>query len=182
MTNYLFDLDIDKIWISEEQSKEETIEYFESFNREMEKIYQFTLTYYEYLYKKRDYGNGTPMTMLEIHVLTDVDDYPGITVTEIANKWKRTTSAISQIIKYLYDMDLVYRVRNESDGKVNNLFITELGEELVLMHKHYDNIDTIKTLKSMAKEVSYKEIETFFKVAELYKNVIEGSTKYCGDD
>lgn len=39
------------------------------------------------------------MTMLEIHVLTDINDNPGITATKIANKWKRTVSAISQIIK-----------------------------------------------------------------------------------
>lgn len=182
MENNLFKMDLDNVWISEDQSEEETVEYFKVFNTEMEKIYQFTLAYYEYLYKKRDYGNGTLMTMLEIHVLTDVNDKPGITVTEIANKWKRTTSAISQIIKYLYDLGLVYRVRNENDGKVNNLFITDLGKELVLLHKHYDNIDTIKTLRRLSKEVSYEEIETFFKVVEIYKEVVENSEKYNGDE
>ncbi len=182
MEKNLFSMDIKNIWISEDQSKEETIEYFELFNNEMEKIYQFTLAYYEYLYKKRDYGNGIPMTMLEIHVLTDVNDSPGITVTEIANKWKRTTSAISQIIKYLYDMGLVYRVRNESDGKVNNLFITEHGEKLALMHKHYDNIDTVKTLKRLSKEISLEDIETFFKVIEIYRHIVEDTKKYNGDE
>ena len=122
------------------------------------------------------------MTMLEIHVLTDINDKPGITVTEIAQKWKRTTSAISQIVKYLYDMDLLYRVRNESDGKVNNLFITDLGKELVLMHKHYDNIDTIKTLKRLSKAVGYESVETFFKVIEEYRHVVEDSKKYIGED
>ena len=182
MENNLFNMKIDEIWISEEQSEDETVEYFELFNKEMEKIYQFTLTYYEYLYIKRDYGNGIPMTMLEIHVLTDINDKPGITVTEIAQKWKRTTSAISQIVKYLYDMDLVYRVRNESDGKVNNLFITDLGGELVLMHKHYDNIDTIKTLKRLSKIVGDESVETFFKVIEEYSHIVEDSKRYIGDE
>lgn len=173
----LEDLDVKDIWIDENQSLEETEELFKIFNDEMEKIYRFTLTYYEYLYDKRDYGNGEPMTMLEIHVLTDINDYPGITVTELAKKWKRTTSAISQIIRSFYDSNLVDRIRNKDDGKVNNLYIKEDGKKLVDLHKHYDNIDTVKTLKILLKSFSCEEIETFFKVAEKYSEIMEDIEK-----
>lgn len=68
--------------------------------------------------------------MLEIHALTDIIDNPGITVTEIANKWRRTTSAISQIVKMFHEEKLVRRVRNRQDGKINNLYATDKGKEL----------------------------------------------------
>lgn len=171
------DLDVKNIWIDEDQPLEESEELFKIFNDEMEKIYRFTLTYYEYLYDKRDYGNGEPMTMLEIHILTDINDHPGITVTELARKWKRTTSAISQIIRNFYESDLVDRVRNKDDGKVNNLYIKEDGKKLVDMHKHYDNIDTVKTLKTLLKFFTFEEIETFFEVADKYGEIMEDVEK-----
>lgn len=173
----IFDLDINEIWIDEDMSKEERENFFRILNNEMEKVYRFTLTFYEYLYEKRDYGNGEPLSMLEIHILTDVNDNPGMTVTELAKKWKRTTSAVSQIIKSFYDGGLIDRVRNKDDGKVNNLYITDEGKKLVDIHKHYDNIDTIKTLKTLRKEATTDEIEAFFKVAEIYGDIMEGREK-----
>lgn len=178
MEKKLFNIDLVNTWISKNETKEDIEARFKILNTEMEKVYLFTLSYYNYLYDKRDYGNGIPMTMLEIHVLTDINDNPGITVTKIANKWKRTASSISQIIKNFYDSKLIDRVRNSLDGKVNNLFITEEGEKIVRMHKYYDNIDSIKTLKKLAEKVSLEEIEAFFNVIEVYKNIIDSSTKY----
>lgn len=180
MEKTLFDLDIKNIWIEDDESEELINERFAILNKEMEIIYQFVLKYYEYLYVKRDYGTGMEFTMLEIHALTDIIDNPGITVTEIANKWRRTTSAISQIVKMFHEEKLVRRVRNRQDGKINNLYATDKGKELVRLHKHYDNVDVVKTTRSMLKQVTMEELESFYKVAEIYGNIIENSTKYNG--
>lgn len=173
----VLDINIKNIWIDNKIIKEDTENYFKLFNSEMEKLYQFVITYYDYMYTKRDYGNGTPMTMLEIHVLTDINDNPGITITELSNKWKRTTSAISQIIKMCYSLDLVERIRNKDDGKINNLFITDKGAEIVLKHKHYDNIDTIKVLKKLNETHSQEEILSFFAVLDTYKKILKNTKK-----
>ncbi len=180
MEKNLFNLDIKNIWIEEDEPEELINERFAIINKEMERMYQFVLKYYEYLYVKRDYGTGMEFTMLEIHALTDIIDNPGITVTEIANKWRRTTSAISQIVKMFHEEKLVRRVRNRQDGKINNLYATDKGKELVKLHKHYDNVDVIKTTKNMLKLVTMEELESFYKVAEIYGNLIEGATKYNG--
>lgn len=170
--NDLFGLDIKNLWIPEEESSEEIEKYYNIFNTEMEKVYQFTLSYYDSFYRKRDYGSGFPMSMLEIHVLTEINDTPGITVTKLANRWRRTTSALSQIISSFEDANLVSKIRNGEDAKVNNLFITEKGRELVLKHKQYDSVDTVKTLKKLLKDVDEEDLRSFFNVIDLYKNIL----------
>ena len=79
-----------------------------------------------------------------------------------------------------HEEKLVRRVRNRQDGKINNLYATDKGKELVKLHKHYDNVDVIKTTKNMLKLVTMEELESFYKVAEIYGNLIEGATKYNG--
>lgn len=50
MKKRLFDMDIENIWIHENETKENIESHFEILNSEMEKIYMFTLSIYEYIY------------------------------------------------------------------------------------------------------------------------------------
>lgn len=175
MKKRLTDFDLKKLWIKDDLTKEEIERYFKVFNGEMEKLYFFTQVESEYQFLKRDYGNGVPMTMLEAHVLTDINDSPGITVTEIAHKWEKTPSAISQIVKNLVHQNLVMRIRNEQNGKVNNLYITDEGQKLVLTHKQYDNVDIVKTFRRVLEHADEREIDAFFKVAEIYGKILKES-------
>ncbi|MDO5346567.1 MAG: helix-turn-helix domain-containing protein, partial [Lachnospiraceae bacterium] len=58
-------------------------------------IYQFVMRYNDYIYAEHDYGNGDPLTMIEVHTLTYIEDHPGTTVTELTNYWHKTKGAIS---------------------------------------------------------------------------------------
>ena len=121
---------------------------YKKLNGIMEAMYDFVLAYSNYYSIRRDYGTGEKFTMIEIHILTEICDNSGITVTELAEKWCRTSSAISQTVKKLIKWGFVNRISNENNGKIFHLSITEKGKELALIHKRYDNLDIIKTKKS----------------------------------
>ena len=91
---------------------------YKKLNGIMESMYDFILAYSNYYSVRRDYGSGEKFTMIEIHILTEIYDNSGITVTELAEKWCRTSSAISQTVRKLMKWGLINRVGNENNGKI----------------------------------------------------------------
>lgn len=133
-----------------------------------DKLYKFVMVYAEYINEARDYGTGQLINMVEVHTLTMIEDQPGITISELARLWNRTKSAISQNIKKLEAKGLVYRARDESDGKVFHLYPTEEGVRLSTAHKLYDNMDIMQTQNDLLKTCTIEEIDTFYKVLDAY--------------
>lgn len=91
---------VDK-WVSMDESEEIVNKRFKSLNKKSEILYNFVIAYTNYMNAKRDYGTGEELSMTEAHILTDIVDFEGITVTELSKKWRKTRSAISQTIKSL---------------------------------------------------------------------------------
>ncbi|MEX6493203.1 MarR family transcriptional regulator [Fusobacterium animalis] len=145
---------------------------YKKLNGIMEAMYDFVLAYSNYYSIRRDYGTGEKFTMIEIHILTEICDNSGITVTELAEKWCRTSSAISQTVKKLIKWGFVNRISNENNGKIFHLSITEKGKELALIHKRYDNLDIVKTKKKLLKKFTIEELIAFDKICKEYTNIL----------
>nr|WP_229050225.1 MarR family transcriptional regulator [Fusobacterium sp. 1001295B_180824_G3] len=110
--------------------------------------------------------------MIEIHILTEIYDNSGITVTKLAEKWCRTSSAISQTVRKLMKWGLINRIGNENNGKIYHLTITKKGKELALIHKKYDNLDIVKTKKKLLKKFTIEELIAFDKICKEYTNIL----------
>lgn len=162
---------IDK-WIEPDAPKEETDENYKDLNLVMDSMYRFVLSYSNYFNQRRDYGAGPELTMVEVHILTNISDNPGTTVTAIAKDWNRTTSAISQTIRKLLKQKLITRENSEENGKIYYLYTTELGEEVTLAHKRYDNIDILKTNKKLLETLTVDDLISFDKVCRLYNDLL----------
>jgi len=93
-------------------------------------------------------------------------------VTELAEKWCRTSSAISQTVRKLMKWGLINRVGNENNGKIYHLTITEKGKELALIHKKYDNLDIVKTKKKLLKKFTIEELIAFDKICKEYTDIL----------
>lgn len=145
---------------------------YEKLNGIMESMYDFVLAYSNYYSVRRDYGSGDKFTMIEIHILTEIYDKPKITVTALAEKWGRTSSAISQTVRKLMKWKLINRVENENNGKIYHLMITKKGKELVLLHKRYDNLDIVKTKKKLLKKFTIEELIAFDKICKEYTDIL----------
>lgn len=133
----------------------------------------FVLTYNDYINSPRDYGTGDFLSMMEAHVLTDIVDNPGTTVTELSKVWDRTASAISQTVRKLMKKDYVYRVNSEDNARVFFLYPTEDAKEFAKAHAEYDREGTIRNRMNLLKKFSEEEIETFYKVMEEYTRLMK---------
>ena len=92
----------------------------------------------DYYKTLRDYGTGEFYTSTEVHMVSRIEENPGITASRIAEETLRTKSAVSQMIAKLEAKGLVYRVKDPNNGKQHFLYVTEKGKELSLCHKAYD--------------------------------------------
>ena len=131
-------------------------------------LYQFVMTYADYIHEARDYGTGLPINMVEVHTLTMIEDNPGITVSDLARRWGRTKSAVSQNVKKLMLHGLIRKERSTVDAKILHLYPTEAGVRLSTAHKAFDNQDILETRQALLHTCSEEEIETFYKVLDAY--------------
>lgn len=145
---------------------------FQVMNDRHNVIYEFVMRYNDYIYSEHDYGNGDPLTMIEAHTLTYIEDHPGATVTELTNYWHKTKGAISQIVSRLETLGLVKKTKKEGNAKNVCLYVTECGFQTSRAHKLYDTLDITKTLSEIQKECTPAEIDTFYKVISVYYKVI----------
>ncbi|SDE36864.1 MarR family winged helix-turn-helix transcriptional regulator [Sporomusa acidovorans] len=141
-------------------------------NNRHNNIYQFVIKYSDYINAAHDYGTGHILSMTEVHTLTYIEDNPGTTVTELAQHWSKTKSALSQTVSKLVDKGLVYRHKTETNAKTVLLYVTEEGLKLSKAHKLYDTITISKTLEDLSKYCTAEEIDAFYKVIGIFAKLL----------
>lgn len=159
-------------WVDPNEDESIVNKRFDYLNEKSSLIYDFVFSYTNYMMKKRDYGTGEELSMIEAHILTDIADNEGITVTFLSKKWKKTKSAISQTVKSLINKNYVYKVVSKEDAKFYYLYPTEKAKKFALAHKRYDNVDIVKTNKTLFKKFSIEELIIFNKILEEYTKIL----------
>lgn len=170
------DLNSSKYWDVEGMTQEELYRSFQTLDEKMNIVYQFVLGYNDYINMRHNYTSEVELTMLEAHVLTDICDHPGSTVTSLAAKWDRSVSATSQTVRRLMAKGLVTRENAPDNGKVFYLHPTEKGLWASDQHKRYDVEDTVKTVKTLLHDLSFQEVETMFHTLEQYVELLQNAS------
>ncbi len=91
----------------------------------------------------------------EAYIVSCIGATPDITLTEVADKLQKTTSACSQIVKKLGKKGLVEQVRNELNKRIYNLKLTTSGMQLYNAHKHVNEVCKKNTFNRLG-GVSYE--------------------------
>lgn len=146
---------------------------YHKLNDKAELLYKFVIMYYSYIYASHNYGSGQNFTMMEIHTLTYIEDNPGVTVTELAGIWRKTKSAVSQIVKKLVDDGYVERKQKENNNKSVMLYVTEKGRQLSYVHKAYDVADISQTSSYLELKCGSEDVEAFYRVLKEYTALLE---------
>lgn len=167
----------DEHWDVSEMTREELYSSFQTINSKMKIIYQFVLGYNDYINMGHNYTSELSLTMLEVHLLTDICDNENSTVTSLAEAWGRSMSATSQTVRRLMNKGLVVRENAPGNGKMFYLKATPKGLEVSDEHKRYDVEDTIKTVKRLLETLDYEEIDTMFKALERYGALLKNGPR-----
>ena len=117
--------------------------------------------YYKALH---DYGTGELYTSTEVHLVTRIEENPGITASKIAEETLRTKSAVSQMIAKLEAKELVYREKDPDNGKQHFLYPTEKGRYLSQCHKAYDEQNT--PIKEIVERFGLDALEHYVQIVE----------------
>lgn len=129
----------------------------------------FCITYQEAATTPRDYGTGELYTMLEAHTITLIERNPGITVTDIARRFNRTTSSISQLISRLERKGLLTKSHQPGGSKQRlMLHVTKKGRELSRAHIDYDTVQTKEHIKKLLDSFSMDEINAIQRYFDLF--------------
>ena len=116
---------------------------------------------------------GVNLNTASTHLLTYIDDHPGITGSELARMWGRTKGAISQQIKKLVSRGLVVRKKQSNNAKTILLYVSEKGKEVSFAHKMHDMQDIAQTLAFLLSTCSLDEIAAFYKVMRSYISILD---------
>lgn len=141
-------------------------EKYSKINKVIVPVYDFVLSYGNSFNERKFYGSGPKLTLVEVHILTQIYDNPGITVTELSKVWNRTTSAISQTVRKLMKQNLVFRKNSTTDGKVFHLYTSEEGKKVAMGHKRYDTEHVVSFGKLLIEKFSIDDLIKFSEISE----------------
>ena len=118
----------------------------------------------DYYKELHDYGTGELYTSTEVHMVTRIEENPGITAARIAESTYRTKSAVSQMLSKLEAKGLICKEKDPNNGKQQLLYVTPKGKHLSLCHKAYD--ETNVPIREIAERFGAEAIETYIGIVE----------------
>ncbi|MEY8233084.1 MarR family transcriptional regulator [Oscillospiraceae bacterium 50-16] len=123
------------------------------------------------------YG-GVVLYQAEAYIVNLVGQHPGITVTQLAEILKKTTSACSQIVRKLRAKGFVEQIRNPDNNRLYNLELTQTGAEVFLAHISFNQecqVKTFELLKDFTDEELMVHLRVQRKLNEAYQDDVKRS-------
>ncbi len=155
-----------------QQSSTDIDEIYRKWNDQARILYKFVDLYHQYRIVPRDYGNGDPMRMYDVHMLSFIDDHPGICLAELSKISGRSKGSLCQIANRLEKCGYIYRKKLEDNAKILPLYVTEKGRQLSLLHKSFDVQDLAATMNELLKTCSPEDIQAFYRVLGVYNQML----------
>ena len=155
-----------------EKIRQETVRSLGDLGHTVGCVIRFTLMFNGFMMRKRSYGGGEKLTLVELMLLLTISESEGIFATEIAKKWRKTKGAISQILKKLETKGLIDKQRDSHDAKMYGLFLTERGRQIIEEFDQQDTVESPVILEKMREEFTEKQINNFYCVMRKYTEIL----------
>lgn len=129
-------------------------------------IYTFISSRSDYPHQLFFAESGEVLSMAEAHMLDSINDFPGITIKDLAKVWKRTGSAMSQTATKLEKRGYLLRKKLSGDDRSVHLYITPTGHAISEKHKSY-SVESIRlSIEKLRDTFSAQEIDYFFRIMD----------------
>ena len=155
-----------------EKIRQETVRSLGDLGHTVGCVIRFTLMFNGFMMRKRSYGGGEKLTLVELMLLLTISESEGIFATEIAKKWRKTKGAISQILKKLETKGLIDKQRDSHDAKLYGLFLTERGRQIIEEFDQQDTVESPVILEKMREEFTEEQINNFYCVMRKYTEIL----------
>lgn len=104
------------------------------------------------------------ITYAQLMVLRVIDNEPGITAKEILMQMDTDKATLSGVISRLERDNYIYRVQNEKDGRVRNIYVSEGSEEIC----SEVNVIEQACMRSLMAGITEEEATEFLRVLDLF--------------
>lgn len=104
------------------------------------------------------------ITYAQLMVLRVIDNEPGITAKEILMQMDTDKATLSGVISRLERDNYIYRVQNEKDGRVRNIYVSEGSEEIC----SEVNVIEQACMRSLMEGITQEEATEFLRVLDLF--------------
>ncbi|MDR1126465.1 MAG: MarR family transcriptional regulator [Deltaproteobacteria bacterium] len=121
----------------------------------------------QYSVHKRKYGTDEDYYENEVHILAELVRDNSITLMELAKKFFKTKSYISQVITQLEKRELIVKDRSAEDARKRVYKVTPKGLHLDKLHHEYDFAQS-RLLPELFKEFSQEDLDLFMRMLEKY--------------
>jgi DNA-binding MarR family transcriptional regulator len=104
------------------------------------------------------------ITYAQLMVLRVIDAEPGITAKEILMQMDTDKATLSGVISRLERDNYIYRVKNDKDGRVRNIYVSEGSEKLC------EEVSVIENhcIQDLIKGVSDEDAGNFLRILDLF--------------
>ncbi len=112
------------------------------------------------------------LSVPRFYLLKHIAENPGISLTQLSTLMLTDKSNITRLIKSVEAKDLVFKVRNETDGRALSLYLTSTGQKLLdeasLAHQEfteerfspvYEQVNGLLTRLVAVKEILEDQLE-----------------------
>ena len=135
------------------------------------KAYKLINLYNSTQKKPRTYAGGLVLYPAQAHMLEIIGNAEGIDQSEIAGEYMITKGAVSQIISFLYENDLILKKPSQKGGRSVGLYLSERGKNVFAEHRalHSRMTDEISRL---AEGLSPEAVDILEKMTEVIEKNI----------
>jgi DNA-binding MarR family transcriptional regulator len=104
------------------------------------------------------------ITYAQLMVLRVIDNEPGITAKEILMQMDTDKATLSGVISRLERDNYIYRVQNDKDGRIRNIYVSEGSEQLC---REVHGIEEA-CMQSLLEGITEDEAQEFLRVLDLF--------------
>lgn len=104
------------------------------------------------------------ITYAQLMVLRVIDNEPGITAKEILMQMDTDKATLSGVISRLERDNYIYRVQNEKDGRVRNIYVSEGSEQIC----QEVNVIEQACMASLMEGIQEEEASEFLRVLDMF--------------
>lgn len=148
----------------------------ENVQKLLEMVRQVSIVHNKILSTKRQYMDGEELYMREAHFVLAIGPGNVLTMTELTEKLEVTPGAVSQLAKRMEEKGFVQRIPAKEDRRINEITLTEKGEQLYHLHRKFDQ-EQYREFARRLQEYSDEELEFLMqfeqKIESIFREVVE---------
>ncbi len=109
--------------------------------------------------------DGEKMFQAESQMIKAIGSSQGITAAQLAERFGKTASACSQLIRKLKKKGWVFQQRNPENSREYHLFLSEAGMKIFEKHQRFETACYQRTFEMLG-EISREELQTYIRIQQ----------------